>query len=146
MQKIILPLECFAYQISLIEIILNKSVPAVVLAYIISICFSQFQNLFPVETEQGVAQAIIRSVIDFKRDPWPRVSDNAKDLVKKMLDPDPKKRLTAQEVLGNYSNMISYTIERFIALYDKFLPTLSMQIILGYKMPRRPQMSHLVRL
>ncbi|PWZ23075.1 Calcium-dependent protein kinase 20 [Zea mays] len=34
------------------------------------------------ETEQGVAQAIIRSVIDFKRDPWPRVSDNAKDLVR----------------------------------------------------------------
>ncbi|KAF4352664.1 hypothetical protein F8388_002899 [Cannabis sativa] len=29
----------------------------------------------------------------------PRVSDNAKDLVKKMLDPDPKQRLTAQEVL-----------------------------------------------
>lgn len=54
-----------------------------------------------VETEQGVAQAIIRSVVDFKRDPWPRVSDNAKDLVKKMLDPDPKRRLTAQEVLGN---------------------------------------------
>lgn len=54
-----------------------------------------------VETEQGVAQAIIRSVVDFKRDPWPRVSDNAKDLVKKMLDPDPKRRLTAQKVLGN---------------------------------------------
>lgn len=58
--------------------------------------------MFPhVETEQGVAQAIIRSVIDFKRDPWPRVSDNAKDLVKKMLNPEPKQRLTAQEVLGN---------------------------------------------
>jgi calcium-dependent protein kinase len=47
-----------------------------------------------------VAQAIIRSVVDFKRDPWPKVSDNAKDLVKKMLNPDPKRRLTAQEVLG----------------------------------------------
>lgn len=55
------------------------------------------------ETEQGVAQAIIRCVIDFKRDPWPKVSDNAKDLVKRMLDPDPKHRLTAQEVLGNIS-------------------------------------------
>ncbi|KAJ3670221.1 hypothetical protein LUZ60_010545 [Juncus effusus] len=51
------------------------------------------------ETEQGVAQAIIRSVVDFRRDPWPRVSDHAKDLVKKMLDPDPKKRLTAHQVL-----------------------------------------------
>lgn len=56
---------------------------------------------FYAETEQGVAQAIIRSVIDFKRDPWPKVSENAKDLVKRMLDPDPKRRLTAQEVLGN---------------------------------------------
>ncbi|XP_019237573.1 PREDICTED: calcium-dependent protein kinase 8-like [Nicotiana attenuata] len=54
---------------------------------------------FWAETEQGVAQAIIRSVVDFKRDPWPKVSDNAKDLVKKMLDPDPTRRLTAQQVL-----------------------------------------------
>ncbi|XP_077210312.1 calcium-dependent protein kinase 20-like isoform X2 [Tasmannia lanceolata] len=56
---------------------------------------------FWAETEQGVAQAIIRSVIDFKRDPWPKISDNAKDLVKRMLDPDPKRRLTAQEVLDH---------------------------------------------
>ncbi|KAJ4971060.1 hypothetical protein NE237_004159 [Protea cynaroides] len=56
---------------------------------------------FWAETEQGVAQAIIRSVVDFKRDPWPKVSDNAKDLVKKMLDPDPKQRLTAQQVIDH---------------------------------------------
>ncbi|XP_038726178.1 calcium-dependent protein kinase 8-like [Tripterygium wilfordii] len=56
---------------------------------------------FWAETEQGVAQAIIRSVIDFKRDPWPKVSDNAKDLVKKMLDPDPRRRLSAQEVIDH---------------------------------------------
>ncbi|XP_065855590.1 calcium-dependent protein kinase 32-like [Euphorbia lathyris] len=54
---------------------------------------------FWAETEQGVAQAIIRSNVDFKREPWPKVSDNAKDLVKKMLEPDPKRRLTAQQVL-----------------------------------------------
>ncbi|CAI9779469.1 unnamed protein product [Fraxinus pennsylvanica] len=56
---------------------------------------------FWAETEQGVAQAIIRSVVEFKRDPWPKVSANAKDLVKKMLNPDPKQRLTAQEVLDH---------------------------------------------
>ncbi|KAK7267316.1 hypothetical protein RIF29_19985 [Crotalaria pallida] len=56
---------------------------------------------FWAETEKGVAQAIIRSVVDFKREPWPKVSDNAKDLVKKMLDPDPKSRLSAQEVLAH---------------------------------------------
>ncbi|KAL6530452.1 Calcium-dependent protein kinase 14 [Orobanche minor] len=56
---------------------------------------------FWAETEQGVAQSIIRSVVDFRRDPWPKVSDKAKDLVKKMLNPDPKQRLTAQEVLDH---------------------------------------------
>lgn len=62
------------------------------------------------ETEQGVAQAIIRSVIDFKRDPWPKVSDYAKDLVKKMLEPDSTKRLTAQQVLGKSFVSISYFV------------------------------------
>ncbi|KAH1098246.1 hypothetical protein J1N35_015167, partial [Gossypium stocksii] len=51
------------------------------------------------DIEQGVTQVIIHSAIDFKRDPWPKVLDNAKDLVKKMLNPDPKQRLTIQEVL-----------------------------------------------
>ncbi|KAF6174514.1 hypothetical protein GIB67_004708 [Kingdonia uniflora] len=51
------------------------------------------------ETEQGVAQAIIRGVIDFRRDPWPLVSESAKSLVRKMLQSDPRKRLTAQQVL-----------------------------------------------
>ncbi|TYH27980.1 hypothetical protein ES288_A02G109900v1, partial [Gossypium darwinii] len=51
------------------------------------------------ETEQRVAQTMIHSAIDFKRDPWPKVSDNAKDLVKKMLNPDPKQCLIVQEVL-----------------------------------------------
>ncbi|MBA0723144.1 hypothetical protein Golax_003753, partial [Gossypium laxum] len=31
--------------------------------------------------------------------PWPKVLDNAKDLVKKMLNLDPKQRLTTKEVL-----------------------------------------------
>ncbi|KAL5546303.1 hypothetical protein UlMin_005990 [Ulmus minor] len=46
----------------------------------------------------GVAKS---SVIDFNSGSWPKVSDNAKDLVKKMLDPDPKRRITAQEVLDH---------------------------------------------
>uniref|UniRef100_A0A7N0U635 non-specific serine/threonine protein kinase n=1 Tax=Kalanchoe fedtschenkoi TaxID=63787 RepID=A0A7N0U635_KALFE len=54
---------------------------------------------FWAESEQGVAQAIIRGQIDFKRDPWPNVSDSAKDLVRKMLEPDPKLRLSASQVL-----------------------------------------------
>ncbi|KAM1340294.1 hypothetical protein ACFX2H_038709 [Malus domestica] len=54
---------------------------------------------FWAESEQGVALAILRGVIDFKREPWPQISDSAKSLVRQMLEPDPRKRLTAQEVL-----------------------------------------------
>jgi len=63
------------------------------------------------ETEQGVAQAIIRSKLDFRRDPWPKVSDNAKDLVKRMLNPDPKQRLSAQEVLGTIQDFTHYCLK-----------------------------------
>ncbi|PIN12016.1 Ca2+/calmodulin-dependent protein kinase, EF-Hand protein superfamily [Handroanthus impetiginosus] len=54
---------------------------------------------FWAETEQGVALAILRGILDFKREPWPQVSESAKSLVGQMLEPDPKKRLTAQQVL-----------------------------------------------
>ncbi|XWS51067.1 hypothetical protein CRYUN_Cryun12cG0144400 [Craigia yunnanensis] len=54
---------------------------------------------FWAETEQGVALAILRGFIDFKREPWPQVSESAKSLVRQMLEPDPKKRLTARQVL-----------------------------------------------
>ncbi|CAN6440339.1 unnamed protein product [Victoria cruziana] len=56
---------------------------------------------FWAESEQGVAQAILRGVIDFKRDPWPKVSDTARSLVRQMLEPDPRRRLTAQQVLDH---------------------------------------------
>ncbi|KAI7731262.1 hypothetical protein M8C21_013205 [Ambrosia artemisiifolia] len=82
---------------TIVEVIQNM----VVLSYSFqNMTYKLIVNLIP-ETEQGVAQAIIRSVVDFKRDPWPKVSDSAKDLVKKMLNPDPKLRLTAQEVLDH---------------------------------------------
>ncbi|KAK2400583.1 calcium-dependent protein kinase [Trifolium repens] len=53
------------------------------------------------ETGQGITESIIESVIDFKREPWPKVSDNAKHLVKKMLDLDPKRRFSAKQVLAH---------------------------------------------
>lgn len=37
--------------------------------------------------------------LDFQSEPWPSISEGAKDLVRRMLIRDPKKRLTAHEVL-----------------------------------------------
>lgn len=54
------------------------------------------------ETEEGIARAIVRGKVDLQRDPWPKVSEEAKDLVKSMLDPNPYNRMTVEEVLGMY--------------------------------------------
>ncbi|KAK9714980.1 hypothetical protein RND81_06G135200 [Saponaria officinalis] len=54
---------------------------------------------FWAETESGIFDAILSGGIDFDRDPWPSISNSAKDLVRKMLNPDPKKRITPEEVL-----------------------------------------------
>ncbi|CAN1306798.1 Calcium-dependent protein kinase 20 [Linum perenne] len=51
------------------------------------------------ETEQGIFEQVLKGDLDFVSDPWPNISDGAKDLVRKMLVRDPKKRLTAHEVL-----------------------------------------------
>ncbi|XP_051129430.1 calcium-dependent protein kinase 1-like isoform X2 [Andrographis paniculata] len=53
------------------------------------------------ENEQGIFDAILRGHLDFVSDPWPSISGSAKDLVKKMLQADPKDRLTAAEVLNH---------------------------------------------
>lgn len=58
---------------------------------------------FNAESEQGVAQAILRGLIDFKREPWPSITESAKSLVRQMLEPDPKLRLTAKQVLGMFN-------------------------------------------
>ncbi|WZY90889.1 hypothetical protein YC2023_047624 [Brassica napus] len=70
---------------------------------------------FWAETDHGVAKAILKSVIDFRRDPLPKVSSNAKDLIKRMLHPDPKRRLTAQQVIAEHLSVeeASGIIERF---------------------------------
>lgn len=54
------------------------------------------------ESEQDIFEAILNSDLDFSSDPWPSISESAKDLVKKMLVRDPSKRLTAFDVLRKF--------------------------------------------
>ncbi|XP_038892170.1 calcium-dependent protein kinase 1-like [Benincasa hispida] len=54
---------------------------------------------FWAESEQGIFEEVLHGDLDFSSDPWPSISDSAKDLVRRMLIRDPKKRLTAYEVL-----------------------------------------------
>ncbi|KAJ9685047.1 hypothetical protein PVL29_017181 [Vitis rotundifolia] len=54
---------------------------------------------FWAETEQGIFEQVLHGDLDFSTDPWPSISESAKDLVRRMLVRDPRRRLTAHEVL-----------------------------------------------
>ncbi|KAG8048695.1 hypothetical protein GUJ93_ZPchr0009g585 [Zizania palustris] len=54
---------------------------------------------FWAETEQGIFEQVLQGSLDFESDPWPIVSEGAKDLLRQVLVRDPKKRLTAHQVL-----------------------------------------------
>ncbi|XP_057515847.1 calcium-dependent protein kinase SK5-like isoform X2 [Amaranthus tricolor] len=56
---------------------------------------------FWAETDAGIFKQILQGKIDFETRPWPSISDGAKDLITKMLERDPKKRLTAFQVLSH---------------------------------------------
>lgn len=50
----------------------------------------------------GIFRQILQGKLDFESEPWPGISDSAKDLIRKMLDRNPKKRLSAHEVLCKF--------------------------------------------
>lgn len=54
---------------------------------------------FWAETEKGIFDAVLKGELDFESDPWPSISESAKDLVRRMLTQNPKKRITPAEVL-----------------------------------------------
>lgn len=61
-----------------------------------------------VESEQGIFEQVLRGDLDFDSDPWPGISESAKDLVRKMLVRDPKRRITAHQVLCNMTFLIDF--------------------------------------
>ncbi|KAL2512588.1 Calcium-dependent protein kinase 6 [Abeliophyllum distichum] len=54
---------------------------------------------FWAETQQGIFDAVLKGHIDFDSDPWPLISESAKNLIRKMLCMQPSERLAAHEVL-----------------------------------------------
>ncbi|RVX16009.1 Calcium-dependent protein kinase 9 [Vitis vinifera] len=64
--------------------------------------------------EKSIFDAILQGYIDFESAPWPSTSASAKDLIKRMLMKDPKKRITA---CAKNDGRISY--EEFVAMMKK---------------------------
>jgi serine/threonine protein kinase len=62
------------------------------------------------ETEAGIFRQILRGKLDFESEPWPSISDSAKDLVRSMLTRDPRKRYSAHEVLCKSTSHLSRSV------------------------------------
>jgi len=53
------------------------------------------------ESEEQIFDMIRRGKVNFKLDPWPTISDSAKDLVRQLLSSDPMTRPRAQQILDH---------------------------------------------
>eukprot|EP00798_Chlamydomonas_sp_ICE-L_P028848 gene28848-32036_t len=51
------------------------------------------------DNEKKIFESVVNKTIDFKSEPWPSISEPAKDCVRKLLVRDPKQRATAQAIL-----------------------------------------------
>ncbi|XP_077218882.1 CDPK-related kinase 7-like [Tasmannia lanceolata] len=68
-----------------------------VIAYIL-LCGSR---PFWARTESGIFRAVLKSDPIFEEAPWPSLSDDARDFVKRLLNKDYRKRLTASQALSH---------------------------------------------
>lgn len=53
-------------------------------------------------TESGIFRSVIRTDPNFNDSPWPSISPEAKDFVKRLLNKDPRKRMTAAQALSMF--------------------------------------------
>ncbi|KAL8098083.1 hypothetical protein AgCh_031013 [Apium graveolens] len=53
------------------------------------------------KTEDGIFREVLRNKPDFRRKPWPNISDDAKDFVNKLLVKEPLARYTAAQALSH---------------------------------------------
>ncbi|XWS41946.1 hypothetical protein CRYUN_Cryun17cG0125900 [Craigia yunnanensis] len=68
-----------------------------VIAYIL-LCGSR---PFWARTESGIFRAVLKADPSFDEAPWPSLSSEARDFVKRLLNKDPRKRMTAAQALSH---------------------------------------------
>lgn len=75
-----------------------------VIAYIL-LCGSR---PFWARTESGIFRTVLKADPSFVEPPWPSLSSEAKDFVKRLLNKDPRKRMTASQALGRLSYLLQF--------------------------------------
>lgn len=101
-----------------------------VIAYIL-LCGSR---PFWARTESGIFRAVLRATPSFDEPPWPSLSDDAKDFVKRLLNKDPRKRMTAAQALSQFL-IYHFRVFIFLLLYSVPYKCI-LQVIHGLKIIR----------
>lgn len=57
---------------------------------------------FWARTESGIFRSVLRADPNFDDSPWPTISAEAKDFVKRLLNKDHRKRMTAAQALSKF--------------------------------------------
>lgn len=65
---------------------------------------------FWARTESGIFRSVLRADPNFDDSPWPAVSPEAKDFVKRLLNKDHRKRMTAAQALSKRSLAIEMSL------------------------------------
>lgn len=65
---------------------------------------------FWAKSEEGILQAILDCKLRFRAKAWATISDDAKDLVKRMLIRDPQHRITPEEIMGEYCDVFHISV------------------------------------
>lgn len=101
-----------------------------VIAYIL-LCGSR---PFWARTESGIFRAVLKAKPSFDEEPWPSLSAEAVDFIKKLLDKDYRKRLTASQALSKYRQYCQYFNRGQMPRPNQYF---HFQVILGFEIVRR---------
>ena len=71
---------------------------------------------FWARTESGIFRSVLRADPNFDDSPWPDVSAEGKDFVKRLLNKDHRKRMTAVQALSNCFKLLRFFRVSFFAL------------------------------
>ena len=62
-------------------------------------------------TESAIFRCVLRANPNFDDLPWPSISPIAKEFVKRLLNKDHRKRMTAAQALGKFFDHLCYKLE-----------------------------------
>ena len=74
---------------------------------------------FWASTNEGIFDAIRRKELQFKSPKWRGVSDDAKDLIRGMLIKDPKHRISALQLLGEWVLSLRVVVGGLVFYYEQ---------------------------